>query len=148
MARVVLRFIRMIQAIFLLFFLAIFGACSSDKTVVHGYSGQELESAVQRIRGLSAEETINKLGTPAVHGKCKSCGPKVLYRIIYLNRDMRKFYYDLSLNTDMEVDCVILDFLPNPKIKKYTFAKYSTSKNCNRRDGEINRFQQFLDAPQ
>lgn len=137
----------MIKVFFLPFLLAVFGACSSDKTVVHGYSGQELKSAVQRIRGLTPEETINKLGTPAVHGKCKSCGPKFLYRIIYLNRDMRKFYYDLSLNTDMEVDCVILDFLPNPKIKKYTFAKYSTAKNCNQRDGEILKLQKILDTP-
>ena len=136
------------KVILLIFFFVIFGACSSDKTIVHGYSGQELKSVIQRIRGLTVEETINKLGTPAVHGKCKSCGSKVLYRVIYLNRDMRKFYYDLSLNTDMEVDCVIFDFFPNPKLKKYTFAKYSTAKNCNQRDGEIIKFQQILDAPQ
>lgn len=129
-------------------FLILTSACSSDKTIVYGYSGNKLSSAIQRIGSLTVQETFNKLGTPAIHGKCKSCGPKPLYRIIYLNKDMRKFYYDLSLNTDMEVDCVVLDFLPNPKIKKYTFANYKTAKNCNQRDGEIIKLQQILDAPQ
>ncbi|WPU65850.1 hypothetical protein [Peredibacter starrii] len=136
------------RLLFLVFLTSLFGACSSDQTIVQGFAEKELSSVIQRIRGLTPQETLNKLGSPAIHGKCKSCGAKNLYRIIYLNRDMRRFYLDLSYNTDMEVDCVVLDFLPNPKLKKYAFSKYSIHKNCNQRDGEIMKLQQILDNPQ
>lgn len=133
---------------FLLLLIASFGGCSSNKAIVQGFSGKELEDAVKRIRGLTVKEALNSLGEPAIHGKCKTCGPKRIYRVIYLQKDMRRFYLDISYNTGMEVDCVILDFLPNPKIKKYTFVKFAMAKNCNQRDGEIIKFQQILDAPQ
>jgi hypothetical protein len=87
------------------------------------------------------------MGTPAAFGLCKSCG-KGLYRMIYPVRDMTKFYLGLQMNTDAEVDCIVLEFQPNFKMRKYFFDRksgLSKAKNCNQKGGAIMELNRILD---
>lgn len=136
--------------LFLCTFLFI-ASCSSQKIVVQGYDNKELAKALRQIQGKTPKEVLKKLGLPAIHGACKKCGTKGLYRIIYLKKDMARFYLDISYNTDMEVDCFVLDLLPNMKTKKYTFERatgFYEARNCTQKDGVIMEFKQILDNPQ
>lgn len=130
-----------------LLFLIFFASCSTQREVVQGYSGENLEKALGKIQGKTPQEAVKLLGNPAISGLCKFCKEGALYRIIYLTKDMKRFYLGLSYKTDSEVDCVVLDFRPNNKLKQYLFNKsdYRIEKRCNQMDGAIIRFQDLLD---
>lgn len=129
--------------------LFILVSCStSNQIVVQGYGGTELRKALQKIEGKNHEQILKILGTPAIHGLCKDCNGKKLYKIIYLEKDMAKFYADLFKNTDSELSCVVLDLFWYPKKNQYVFYKkigFSEIKKCNQKDGAILKFQEVLD---
>lgn len=128
--------------------LLILASCASPKEIVQGYDGEELDQMLGKIQGRTPTETLKIMGTPAAYGLCKSCG-KGLYRMIYPVRDMTKFYLGLQMNTDAEVDCIVLEFQPNFKMRKYFFDRksgLSKAKNCNQRGGAIMELNSILDA--
>ncbi len=131
----------------LLLFLISLVSCSSKKEVVQGYAGQELETVLKAIQGKNRKQARKILGNPVMEGKCKKCKPQS-YRMIYLTKDMSRFYLGLSYGTDQEIDCLVLDFHADVKKKEYIFnPKTGLSKHtlCNQKDGAISNFQQMLD---
>lgn len=127
--------------------LLILASCASQKEVVQGYDGKELDKILSKVQGRTPTEAIKIMGTPAAYGLCKSCD-KGLYRMIYLQRDMTKFYLGLQMNTDAEIDCIVLDFHPNFKMRKYFFDRtngLSKAKNCNQKGGAIMELNRILD---
>lgn len=129
--------------------LLILVSCSSTKEVVQGYDGTLLTKAQKAVVGKSPKEALKLLGTPATQGICKRCAPpKGTYRMIYLTKDMSRFYLDLSYNTDQSIDCLVIDFYPDPKLKRYVYnAKkgFRKEKNCNRKGGAILELQQIME---
>jgi len=127
--------------------LLILASCASKKEVIQGYDGKELDHMLSKIQGRTPTETLKIMGTPAAYGLCKSCD-KGIYRMIYLERDMTKFYLGLQMNTDAEVDCIVLEFQPNFKMRKYFFDRnsgLSKAKNCNQKGGAIMELNRILD---
>jgi hypothetical protein len=123
-------------------------SCASKKEVIQGYDGKKLKSALQKIQGKNPKEILKLLGRPALHGICYNCGQKKVYRIIYLKKDFAKFYLDLSYNTDMEVDCFVLDLMEDKKRHSYFFDRalgFYEAKNCNQKDGLLMEMKQILD---
>ncbi len=137
-----------IKTILLAILIMSASSCSSKKEVVQGYEGKELSSMVKAIQGKNRKEARKILGNPAIEGKCKGCKPKS-YRMIYLTKDMSRFYLGLSYGTDQEIDCLIFDFHADVKRKEYLF-NYKTGlkkvTNCNQKAGAIAEFQQMLDT--
>ena len=129
--------------------LFLVGACSSDKDLVRGYNGPKFVKAQNNIAGKSPKETLKYLGSPAVQGICKRCAPPGgLYRMIYLTQDMRRFYLELSYNTDQSIECLVFDFYPDAKLKRYVFDSkkgIKKEKNCNRKGGAILELQKIMD---
>lgn len=124
--------------------LLLLTSCASKKEVIPGYSGPKLYEVLRKLEGRSRQDALKILGKPAAAGRCKFlCGPKDVYRMIYPTKNMNKFYMELTANTDERVDCVVFDFLPDFKTKKFVFRKgsYKIAKNCNSQ-GEI----QFLNT--
>lgn len=137
----------MLEGMRYLFLLLILASCASPKEVVQGYDGKELEQMMAKIQGRTPQETIKIMGTPAAYGLCKSC-EKGLYRMIYPVRDMTKFYLGVQMNTDAEIDCIVLEFRPNFKMRKYYFDRksgLSKQKNCNQKGGAIMELNRILD---
>lgn len=127
--------------------LLILASCASKKEVIQGYSGAELDKMLAKIQGRTPTEAIKIMGQPATYGLCKSCG-KGMYKIIYLERDMSRFYYGINLNTDSEINCVVLNFFPNFKMRKYFFDRstgVSKELNCNQKGGAIMELNRILD---
>lgn len=127
--------------------LLILASCASKKEVIQGYSGDELDKMLEKIQGRTPTEALKIMGTPASFGLCKSCD-KGMYKMIYLERDMSRFYYGINLNTDSEINCVVLNFFPNFKMRKYFFdRKTGVSKelNCNQKGGAIMELNRILD---
>ena len=138
----------MLEVMRYLIALLILASCASPKEIVQGYDGEELDKMLSKIQGRTPTETIKIMGQPAAYGLCKSCD-KGLYRMIYLQKDMTKFYLGLQMNTDAEVDCIVLEFQPNFKMRKYFFDRksgLSKAKNCNQRGGAIMELNSILDA--
>lgn len=137
-----------IKLLILFIILASLNACSSKKEVVEGYDGQELSKVVKAIQGKNRKEARKILGNPAIEGKCKKCKPQS-YRMIYLTRDMSRFYLGLSYGTDQEIDCLVFDFHADVVKKEYLF-NYKTGlkkvTHCNQKGGAIMQFQQMLDS--
>jgi hypothetical protein len=137
------------MTMFKLILLFVLVSCSSTKEVVEGYDGTLLAKAQRAIVGKSPKETLKLLGNPVVQGMCKRCAPpQGAYRMIYLTKDMSRFYLELSYNTDQSIDCLVVDFYPDPKLKRYVYnAKkgFRKEKNCNRKGGAILEFQQILE---
>lgn len=132
---------------FLLLLVLSVVSCASKKEVVEGHEKFDLEKHRSRFIGKSPKEIVKHLGTPAIQGECRSCGKKGIYKIIYLKKDMAKFYYNLSLNTDMEVDCIVIE-LTKSQANKFVFRKNTIiqpAKNCNQADGEIIRLKKILE---
>jgi hypothetical protein len=124
-----------------------FISCSSNKEVIQGYSGHMLKKATQAVRGKSPAEVRKILGRPAVEGLCKSCERYGVYRMIYLTQDMRKFYLELSYNTDQEIDCLVADFYPTPDKKDFVFDWSKGLKLehlCNQKTGVILQLREML----
>lgn len=129
-------------------FFIILSSCSSRKEVVQGYSGPALDQALEKIQGKSPSETLKILGNPVIKGLCKKCGPQTLYRIIYPNKDMSRFHLNITANTDNSTDCIVLDFYPDKKIKKYIFDRRTgikTAFDCNQNSGAIGEFNTILE---
>jgi hypothetical protein len=130
------------------FFLTIIlSGCASKKEVVQGYSGQELETVLKAVQGKNRKEARKILGNPVMEGKCPKCKPQS-YRMIYLTKDMSRFYLGLSYGTDQEIDCLVFDFHTDVKKKEYTFhPKTGLRKltHCNQKGGAIPEFQMMLD---
>lgn len=132
--------------LFILLLLTI--SCSSKKEIVQGYEGAKLQKALKAVQGKNQKEILKILGKPAIHGVCKSCGQKQIYRMVYLKKDSARFYLELSYNTDMEVDCFVLDLMFNTKQNAYIFDRalgFYEGKNCNQQDGIILEMKQILD---
>lgn len=130
-----------------LFALLILASCASKKEVIQGYSGDELDKMLKKIQGRTPTEVMKIMGRPAAYGLCKSCD-KGMYKMIYLEKDMSKFYFDININTDSEINCVVLNFFPNFKMRKYFFdRKTGVSKelNCNQKGGAIMELNRILD---
>lgn len=130
-----------------LFLLVLISSCASrSKEVIQGYSAKEVPSLLRKLEGKTRQEALKILGTPAIAKRCKFiCGPKETYRMIYLTKDMDRFYFDLLANTDEKVDCLIFDFYPDYETKKYVFKKdqFKRAKNCNNKEGEIQFLQNY-----
>jgi len=131
----------------LLMSILILGSCASKKEVVQGHEKLDIEKRRSQLIGKTSREIVKILGTPAIQGECRACGKKGIYKIIYLKKDMAKFYYNISLNTDMEVECTVLELTRNRQ-NKFVFRKnspISVMKNCNQADGEIMKLKKTLD---
>jgi hypothetical protein len=127
--------------------LLILVSCASKKEVIQGYDGEELEQMLGKIQGRTPTEAFKIMGTPAAFGLCKSCG-KGLYRMIYPLKDISKFYLGIQMNTDAELNCIVLDFHPNYKMRKYFFDRkkgFSRQLNCNQKGGAIMELNRILD---
>lgn len=137
-----------IKTTLLAILMILFSSCSSKKEVVQGYDGQELATVIKAIASKNRKEARKILGNPVIEGKCKKCKPQS-YRMIYLTKDMSRFYLGLSYGTDQEIDCLVLDFYPNIKLKEYLFNPKTGLKkvtHCNQKGGAILEFQQMLDT--
>lgn len=68
--------------------------------------------------------------------------------MIYLTKDMSRFYLDLSYNTDQSIECLVIDFYPDSKLKRYVYDTkkgFRKEKNCNRKGGAILELQQIME---
>jgi outer membrane protein assembly factor BamE (lipoprotein component of BamABCDE complex) len=90
-----------------------------------------LVKARKNTLGKNPQAVVKYLGNPVMQGKYDK-----FYRIIYLTKDMRRFYLNLSYNTDLEVDCLVFDFDAKNRLK--SIQKF---KKCNQKGGEILKFQ-------
>ena len=115
----------------IVYVLLLSSCASSNKEVVQGYDGTKLEKARRNLMGKSPEAVVKYLGNPVMQGKYEKN-----HRIIYLTKDMRRFYLNLSYNTDMEVDCLVFDFDLKNRLK--SIQKF---QKCNQKGGEILKFQ-------
>lgn len=129
--------------------LLIMTGCSTTKDeIVQGYDGAQLENALNKIQGRSHTEVLKIMGNPAIHGLCKDCDGKKVYRMIYLKKDMTRFYADLFNNTDSELECVVLNLKWDSIRKKFIFYRkdgYSNQYKCNQKEGAIMKFKEILD---
>ncbi|GEM_PF-4756856 len=128
--------------------LLVLASCSSPKEIVQGFDGPLLAKAKIATKGKTPKEVLKLMGNPAIQGLCRKCGPKGLYRMIYLTKDMSRFYLDLTYNTDDSVDCLVMDFNPEPKLKKYILDSKKgirQDSKCNRKGGAILELQSILD---
>ncbi len=124
----------------LLFLLA---SCASDKDLVQGYDGAMLTKAKKAVIGKTPQEVAKLLGAPALQGKNRG-----IFTMIYLTQDMRRFYLELSYNTDQSIDCLVLDFYPDKKTKQYVFDSKKgirKQRNCNHKEGAILSLQATMD---
>ncbi len=144
-----LPFRHYMMKLLLLMPLLFYVSCSTTKEeIVQGYEGAQLENALYKIQGRSHKEVLNIMGNPAIHGLCKDCDGKKLYRLIYLSKDMTRFYANLFNNTDSELDCVVLNLKWDAKRKKFIFNRKDgvvKDKKCNQKDGAIIKFKEILD---
>lgn len=137
----------MLEGMRYLLALLFLASCASKKEIVKGYDGPKLEQMLTQIQGRTPQDVLKMMGTPAVYGLCKSCG-KGLFRIIYPLKDMNRFYINIKMNTDAELNCIVLDFHPNFKMKKYFFDRkkgFSRQLNCNQKGGAIMELNRILD---
>ncbi len=137
-----------IKTTLLVILMILASGCSSKKEVVQGYDGQELATMIKAIDGKNRKEARKILGNPVMEGKCKKCKPQS-YRMIYLTKDMSRFYVGLSYGTDQEIDCISLDFHADIKRKEYIFhPKIGLRRltQCNQKGGAISEFQMMLDS--
>ena len=103
---------------------------------------------LKAIQGKNRKEARKILGNPVLEGKCEKCKP-VSYRMIYLTKDMSRFYLGLSYGTDQEIDCLIFDFHADVKRKEYIFHPKTGFKKvtpCNQKGGAISELQMMLDS--
>lgn len=108
-----------------------------------------LQKATRAVKGKTPTETRRLLGRPAIEGHCKNCERYGLYRMIYLTKDMRRFYLDLSYKTDQEIDCLVADFYPTPDKKDFIFDWSKGLKLehlCNQEAGAILKLKEILDT--
>ena len=122
--------------------LIFFAACTtppspvpSEHEVVQGYDGAMLIKAQKMIHGKSPKKVRKILGTPAEQGYCRSCGQHGTYKMIYLQKDMRRFYLELSYNTDQDIPCHVANFYYSKDSKKYLFdgiKGFEYHTKCNR----------------
>jgi hypothetical protein len=113
-------------------------SCASRKEVVRGYDDKTIKEKIAQLRGKTRHAAKKLLGNPAIEGRCKTmCAKHDLYRMIYLTKDWSRFYLGLSYNTDQEVSCHVLDFIPDKKKKQFIFDSVRTAEKCNQKDGEI-----------
>lgn len=107
-----------------------------------------LKKATQAIKGKTPSEVKRLLGRPAVEGPCKKCERYGIYRMIYLTKDMRRFYLELSYKTDQEIDCLVADFYPTPDRRDYVFDWSKGLKLehlCNQESGAIMRLKDIIE---
>jgi outer membrane protein assembly factor BamE (lipoprotein component of BamABCDE complex) len=138
----------MIKIILFIAVLSLVGCSTNKEEIVQGYEGAQLENALYKIQGRSHREVLKIMGNPAIHGLCKDYDGKKLYRLIYLTKDMTRFYADLFNNTDSELDCVVLNLKWDAKRKKFIFNRKDglvKDKKCNQKDGAIVKFKEILD---
>jgi hypothetical protein len=138
----------MMKLILFMTFIVLLSCSTTKDEVVQGYEGAQLENALYKIQGRSHKEVLTIMGNPAIHGLCKDCDGKKLYRLIYLTKDMTRFYADLFNNTDSELDCVVLNLKWDAKRKKFIFNRKDglvKDKKCNQKDGAIVKFKEILD---
>lgn len=122
--------------------------CASKKEVVQGYNDQELATVLKKIQGKNRRIARQILGNPAIEGKCKKCNPSS-YRMIYLTKDMARFYLGLSYGTDMEIECLVFDFHADKRRKEFIFnpkTGFKKASLCNQKGGAILELQQILDS--
>lgn len=108
-----------------------------------------LRKATRAVRGKTPTEVRKILGRPAIEGHCKNCERFGLYRMIYLTKDMRRFYLDLSYKTDQEIDCLVADFYPTPDRKDFIFDWSKGLKLehiCNQESGAILKLKEILET--
>lgn len=136
-------------------FLILLFSCSTNpvKEVKKGYDPDQYALIEKKITGKNATQIKKFLGQPAIEGKCKSCTKGGLYRMIYPVKDMQKFYLEIIYNTDVELDCTVIDLYPlkRNKLINYTFPKRGKIKKflrCNQKDGVILKLQEELDSVQ
>jgi len=138
----------MMKCFFLTFTLFILGCSSTKEEIVQGYEGPQLENALNKIQGRMHTEVLKIMGNPAIHGLCKDCDGKKIYRMIYLKKDMTRFYADLFNNTDTDLECVVLNLKLDSKTKKFIFYRkggYLEEHKCNQKDGAILKLKEILD---
>jgi hypothetical protein len=137
----------MIKIILFIAVLSLVGCSTNKEEIVQGYEGAQLENALYKIQGRSHREVLKITGNPAIHGLCKDCDGKKVYRLIYPTKDMTRFYADLFNNTDSELDCVVLNLKWDSKRKKFIFNRkdgFVKDKKCNQTDGAIVKFKEIL----
>lgn len=134
---------------FALFFL--FSCTTPVKETVKGYYSDRYAQIEKSIEGKSPVVARKSLGKPAIEGPCKSCAKNGLYRMIYPTKDMQKFYLEITYNTDVELECTVIDFYPvkTKKTVSYIFPKKGKIKKflrCNQKDGAILKLQEEIDS--
>lgn len=137
---------------FLLLSIILISSCATQvKEVRKGYAPNQYVQIEKKIIGKNATEIKKLLGEPALEGKCKSCTKNGLYRMIYPVKDMQKFYLEITYNTDVELDCTVIDLYPvtKNKVTHFYFPKKGKVKKllrCNQKDGVILKLQEELDS--
>lgn len=123
--------------------LILITSCSqkTNKDIIRGYSESDYLKISKQALGKKSTQIIKLLGHPVIEGECKSCVKGGLYRMIYPTKNMQRFYVEISYNTDVELDCTVLDLYPAGKKKGvYVFKKGTKIKKylrCNQADGVI-----------
>lgn len=133
----------------ILFFL--FSCSTPTKEVMRGYSPENYLPIEKNLLGKSPDFTRKYLGKPAVEGLCESCGKDRLYRMIYPIKNMQKFYLEITYNTDVELECTVIDFYPvkTKKTVSYIFPKKGKIRKflrCNQKDGAIMKLKEEIDS--
>lgn len=121
------------------------------KEVVKGYSLEKYSKVEKKIVWKTPETVRSFLGKPAMEGVCKSCAKGGTYRMIYPVKDMQKFYLEITYNTDVELECTVIDFYPikRKKTVSYVFPRKGKLKKllrCNQKDGVILKLQEEIDS--
>lgn len=134
---------------FALIFL--FSCSSSVKETMRGYGSDRYIQIENNISGKSPDAVRKYLGKPAIEGLCKSCVKSGLYRMIYPTKDMQKFYLEITYNTDVELECTVIDFQPikTKKTVSYIFPKKGKIRKflrCNQKEGAILKLQEEIDS--
>lgn len=135
--------------VFVLLFL--FSCSTPVKEVMRGYGPERYSYIEKKIGGKSPLEVQKFLGKPAMEGVCKSCAKGGTYRMIYPVKDMQKFYLEITYNTDVELECTVIDFYPikRKKTVSYVFPRKGKLKKllrCNQKDGVILKLQEEIDS--
>lgn len=136
----------------LLTFLVFISSCATtEKVVQKGYGPEKYGMIEKKISGRSPAEAKRLLGNPAIEGVCKSCAKGGIYRMIYPIKDMQKFYLEITYNTDVELECTVIDFFPlkRKKTVSYLFPKRGKLKKllrCNQKEGVILKLQEEIDS--
>lgn len=133
--------------LFALVILAALTSCASMKEEVKGYSGASRTKAISAIKGKKASEAKLILGEPVAEGLCAECGfgGKGVYQMVYLNKNLPRYSYALSMANKSHLDCFIISFNYNEQQDAHVFDGIGVmdQTSCSQDYGAIARIRKF-----